>query len=119
MDAYAAQHPGTPSPQAIQSAAVHLLVLYGVLALGNPPERALWIRRQALSEAKGKRQGRYQWLEPPGFEGALSIADVAGAASPQARAGLAREYVHGVWERWQALHAATLAGWYRIYIENH
>ncbi|HLF87607.1 MAG TPA: DUF5946 family protein [Anaerolineales bacterium] len=31
VDAYAAQHPGTPSPQSIQSVAVHLIALYGVL----------------------------------------------------------------------------------------
>ncbi len=39
-DAYAAQYPGTPSEQAIQSVAVHLLALYGVLNLGNVPGEA-------------------------------------------------------------------------------
>ncbi|MCA9961009.1 MAG: hypothetical protein KC443_18340, partial [Anaerolineales bacterium] len=32
LDAYTTQHPGVPSPQAIQSVAVHLLALHGVLA---------------------------------------------------------------------------------------
>ncbi len=118
VDAYAAQHPGVPSPQAVQSVAVHLLVLYGVLSLGENPGQALWIRRQALSEAKGRRQGRFQWLEPPGFEGALTIADVAWGSSAEDRARLVRDYVQGVWERWQALHAGTVAGWYRIYVSG-
>lgn len=48
LDAYAAQHHGVPSPQAIQSVAVHLLVLHGVLARAALPEAALWIRRQAM-----------------------------------------------------------------------
>ncbi len=43
-DAYAAQHPGVPSPQAIRSVAVHLLTLYGVLVRGVPPKNALQIR---------------------------------------------------------------------------
>jgi hypothetical protein len=42
-DAYAAQHPGTPSPQAIQSVAVHLLALYAVLEKGVASEMALWV----------------------------------------------------------------------------
>ncbi len=31
VDAYAVQHPGTPSDQTINSVAIHLMVLYGVL----------------------------------------------------------------------------------------
>src|SRR5450759_4052888 len=36
VDAYAVQHPGTPSPQAIQSVAVHLLNMHEYLVLGRP-----------------------------------------------------------------------------------
>ena len=47
-DAYAAQHPGVPGPQAIQSVAIHLLVLEGVFNRGVAPENAQWVRRRAL-----------------------------------------------------------------------
>ena len=40
VDAYAAQHPGTPSRQAIQSVAVHLIALYLVLERGYGFARA-------------------------------------------------------------------------------
>src|SRR5262245_53935422 len=56
-DAYAAQHPGTPGEQALQSVAVHLLTLYGVLNRGVTPDNALWIRQRALRDKHGKRHG--------------------------------------------------------------
>ena len=48
VDAYAAQHYGEPSPQAIQSVAVHLLALYGVLEQGQSVEQAIWLRTRPL-----------------------------------------------------------------------
>ena len=66
-DAYAAQHPGTPVDQAIQSVAVHLLVLHGVFTRGLDPTSALWIRRLALREKGKSRRGRFRWLEPPSW----------------------------------------------------
>lgn len=53
-DAYLVQHPGTPSPQTIQSAAVHLLTLYGVLEAGAGPDGAMAIRLAAVSERLGQ-----------------------------------------------------------------
>jgi len=116
VDAYAAQHPGTPSPQAIQSVAVHLLVLYGVFVRGGDPGTALWIRRRALRVQNGRKHGRFQWLTPPAFAGSLTVADIAQAPTPPARAGLAGRYVEGVWVRWSASHAATVATWYDEFV---
>ena len=59
VDAYAAQHPGTPSPQSIQSVAVHLITLYGVLSKGGPFERALWLRQEALNEGQSPKKEHY------------------------------------------------------------
>src|SRR5690606_37658695 len=75
-DAYAAQHPGTPSPQAIQSVAVHLLVLYGVLERGVAPDQALWIRQRALRDQTQSRRARFTWMTPPSFAGSLTVADI-------------------------------------------
>ena len=116
VDAYAAQHPGTPSPQAIQSVAVHLLVLYGVLMRGVDPGTALWIRRRALRKRNGRKHDRFPWLTPPSFAGSLTVADIARAPTPPARAELSGSYVEAVWTRWSESHAATVAAWYDEYV---
>ena len=56
VDAYASQHPGVPSAQAIQSVAVHLLTLQGVLERGVSPEQAMWVRLRAL---RGTTEARH------------------------------------------------------------
>ena len=59
-DAYAAQHPGTLSAQAVQSVAVHLLTLHGVLVGEVKPAGALWIRRRALRAKGMPKRDRFQ-----------------------------------------------------------
>ncbi len=117
VDGYAAQHPGVPSAQAIQSVAVHLLVLYAVLEKGQPPDKALWIRLQAVSEQRQPKYGRYHWLTPPDFTGSLTIADIIAPSTPQARAAQIEPYVREVWSRWGAGHHATIAAWYTQFVE--
>ena len=116
VDAYAAQHPGLPSPQSIQSVAVHLLTLYGVLVRGAAPAAALQIRLRAVGAmdgAKGARKhGRYTWLTPPLFAGSLTVAQVAQGPTAQERATLAERYVREVWACWAPRYGATIARWY-------
>src|SRR5262245_36235278 len=66
VDTYAAQHPGTPSPQSIRSVALHLLRLHCLLELGYEGERAYGIMRRAAD-----RKRVYSWLDPPDHPGAL------------------------------------------------
>lgn len=115
-DAYAAQHPGTPSPQAIQSVAVHVLTLYAVLERGVAPERALWVRQRALRERGGSKRDRFQWLTPPLFSGSLTVADIVSLPTLQTRAERAKQYVENVWRVWAQLHAPTIAAWYDQYV---
>lgn len=114
-DAYAAQHPGEPSAQAIQSVAIHLLTLYGVLVQGVAPTNALWIRQRALRTKPGAKHGRFQWLTPPSFAGALTISDIVQAPTPLERAQQSEPYVKEVWQRWAA-HHATVAAWYATFV---
>ncbi len=116
VDAYAAQHPGIPSPQAIQSVAVHLLTLYGVLVRGVPPERALWLRQQALNERYSSRRNRFVWLPPPSFADTLSVAAIAQSATPGDRADLVQRYVAAVWTAWSSVYNDTVAAWYDQFI---
>jgi hypothetical protein len=62
------------------------------------------------------RHTRFTWLEPPSFAGGLTAADIAAAATPAARTEQARPYIHDVWDRWAAAHAAIVAGWYAQYV---
>ena len=117
-DAYATQHPGTPSNQAIQSVAVHLLVLHGVVARGVEPASALWIRRRALREKGTPRRGRFRWLEPPSFESSLTVSDVVREPGPVERADKAREYVRRTWALWHAEHARTISEWYDAFVAS-
>lgn len=110
VDAYAAQHPGTPSPQAIQSVAVHLLVLHAVFTRGVAADSALWVRGRAL-----RTRGVFHWLDPRGRAPALTIRHLfpgGGVGAPVAPAAYARS----VYASWAAGHEATLAGWYEAYV---
>ena len=116
VDAYAAQHPGTPSDQATQSVAVHLLTLYGVLERGVPLADVLWLRQRPLRGLLEARRRRFSWLAPPVFEGGLTIASIAGEPTPESRAARVRPYVESVWAAWADEHRSTVADWYERYV---
>ena len=114
-DAYAVQHPGLPSPQAIQSVAVHLLALYGVLDRGLEANRALDIRVRALQPGSTQKHNRFAWLTPPEIEYSLTIADVAEAPTPSLRTDTAEQWIRHVWEVW-SIHRLQAADWFRRYV---
>lgn len=116
VDAYAAQHPGTPSDRAIQSVAVHLITLYGVLERGVPLAEALWLRQRPLRGSLEARRRRFAWLIPPAFDGTHAIAAIVGEPTPEARAAQVRPYVEAVWSAWAAEHRSTVASWYERYV---
>lgn len=116
IDAYAAQHHGVPSPQAINSVAVHLLTLHAVLTQQLDVSQALWVRRRALeNKATGKHE-RFHWLTPPDFAGCVTVLDIANAPTPEGRAETAVSYIHQVYERWAKEHSPTLTQWYQQYV---
>jgi hypothetical protein len=117
VDAYAAQHPGTPSDQATQSVAVHLLALYGVLVRGMPPEKALWIRQRAVRLQGQPKHSRFGWLTPPSFAGSLTIVDIVEAPTPSERSERVTEYIHSVWQIWAKAHVGAVARWYEQFVE--
>ncbi len=121
VDAYAAQPPGAPdgapSNQAIQSVAVHLLTLYGILVRGVSIDWAVWLRTRPLRDGSQPKHSRFVWLPPPSFEGSLTVADIVAAPTPIARAERIKDYVHNVWSIWWATeHAPTIVRWYEQYV---
>ncbi len=116
VDAYAAQHPGVPSDQSIQSVAVHLIALYGVLVRGHSPDEAVGLRTRPLREQTGSKRGRFHWLTPPDLSGTVTVAAIAAAPTPEERAQLVERCVRSVWEAWAAGYEPTVAAWYERYV---
>ena len=105
VDAYAAQHPGRPSPQSIQSVAIHLVSLCLTFEHGLPAELATAAMQSA---AKGK--AAFRWLEPPADRGRITAADVHHAGSADEHALIVRTWAEGVWAAWSA-HHGTIRAW--------
>ena len=116
IDAYASQHPGVPSPQSIQSVAVHLLALHGYFVRDVAPEHLLRLRQRALAAPPGQKHGRFVWLEPPDFSGSITVAEIAALPTPATRTALAARYLDDVWARWCVRWGDTVGEWYDRYV---
>jgi hypothetical protein len=116
VDAYAAQHYGVPSPQAIQSVAVHLITLYGILEQGQPIAQAIWLRTRPLRDGKTPKHTRFHWLTPPDFTGTLTVVDIVHAPTAEQRALVVQSYVESVWSIWARAARATVAQWYERFV---
>ena len=107
-DAYGVQHHGGDSPQAVQSVAVHLLNLHGIISgkttsPGWPIERAL------------RTRGVFRKLDPPTLGSALTFRHLfpgGGVVAPVTRS----QYVVSVYEAWMALHRSVVEQWYERYV---
>ena len=107
VDAYAVQHPGTPSPQSIQSGALHLMSLCLVLEKEAGPDQAT-----AFLESAAKDKGRYEWLTPPESRGGITVKDVLRASSAAEHVKLVREWGESAWASW-SVHHSTVRAWLR------
>ncbi len=105
VDAYAVQHPGQPSPQSIQSIALHLISL--CLILERNVGRAAAI--EAMQKA-AENKARFFWLTPPPPGGLITVATVHAAQSAAAHVELVREWAASAWLAWSA-HHATIRRW--------
>jgi hypothetical protein len=105
VDAFAAQHPGVPSRQSIQSVAVHLIGLHLVLERGAGAKEATAAIRAAV------RRGGFEWLDPPTTLGAAaSVSDVLGATDLADHERRVLLWAQSVWAAWQT-HAVTVRSW--------
>jgi len=100
VDAYAVQHPGRPSPQSIQSVAVHLirlcLLLEGELDLNRANEAML-----RATELKN----RFIWLEPPPNRGSITVADIHRASNSNDHVRRVRQWAESAWQAWSPHHS--------------
>lgn len=110
VDAYAAQHPGDDSPQATQSAAVHLVVLHGVVRHGFPLGDLIALRQEAV--AFGRRQGGFPRLLPAPSTWDVTIHNVVTPSDPGERTTVADAYPDAVLAAWSAEHGDAIARWH-------
>jgi len=99
VDAYATQHPGTPSKQSIQSVAVHLIGLHLML---DQNFDAQWTTKAIKRAAQFSEN--YVWLAPPASSGELTILDVQGAANLKEHTDRVHIWAHSVWRVWESHH---------------
>jgi hypothetical protein len=104
VDVYAVQHPGTPSPQSVQSVGLHLIRLYLTLEQGLPAARA-----NAAMLAASTIKHRLVWLEPPSSRGSMTAEEVVKAADVPALRDAIRDWAGGAWLAWSMHHAAVRA----------
>ena len=105
VDAYAVQHPGTPSRRSTQSVAVHLIRLHLQLELGLPYEKANAAMIRISSHSDG-----YARLDPPASLGEVTVLDVLQAQDPAEHLRIVRRWAESVWEAWSPQHE-TVRRW--------
>jgi len=88
VDCHAAQHPGKPSPQAIQSVGVHLVALCLTLEHGMTVEQV----RPVMGELSKGRFFEPKWLAPVPSHDRMTITGLLGAQTPET---LQASFVHG------------------------
>ena len=109
VDAYCAQHPGEPSPQAIRSVAVHLVGLFLQMERDLRPEELYAAHGRTSSQAKEGKKDIF-WMEPPASLGETTILYVLDANGPDEHAERVREWARSVWEAWSPRHE-TVRRW--------
>ena len=105
VDSYAVQHPGRPSPQSIQSVAVHLISLCLVLENNVDVQRATAAMQTAV-----KTKGRFVWLTPPTSLGVVTVAEVCAAKHADEHVKQVYSWAKSAWQAW-APHHATVRSW--------
>ena len=104
VDAYAVQHPGEPTPQAVRSVRAHLSMLYLVLECGWLHDRATEILGEIASRNK---EQDLDWLEPPESLGEVTVLDVRKASSPETHLDQVEQWAHSAWQAWKDHHDAV------------
>lgn len=105
VDAYAVQHPGSPSRQSIQSIGLHLIRLCLFLEHDLAAENA---NTSMLKAAKFKHN--FVWLEPPVSLGSLTVADIVKAKTVQAHKSGVKAWAESAWVSWSP-HHDTIRTW--------
>lgn len=99
VDAYAVQHPGTPSRQSIQSVGVHLIRLCLFIEHQLPAEKA-----NDMMLAAARYKTHFHWLAPPDHRGEITALNVHQTTTIAAYREHTRRWAHSAWQAWETHH---------------
>ncbi len=116
VDAYAVHHPGQPSPQTINSVAIHLMVLHGALRRDFKPSQAFWLRQRPGRPTTQGKHTRFHWLTPPNLLEGLTVSDGVAGQTGLERSRLAEAWIREVWSLWEAAYGAQIEAWFEKYV---
>jgi hypothetical protein len=105
VDAYAVQHPGTASPQSIQSVALHLISLCLMLEHSADAVAATQIVARVAQD-----KSRFIWLTPPDARGDINVSAVRAAQTAAEHLQLVRAWGAAAWDAWSS-HHDTVREW--------
>lgn len=100
VDTYAVQHPGTPSPQAINSVGVHLTALCLTFEKQIPVSQVI----RLMGRLSKGRDFEFHLLAPPADPYPMTIVDLVDATAPEAYNARVREWSSSTWEAWSEHH---------------
>ncbi len=99
VDAFAAQHPHSPSAENTRSVGFHLCRLCLLLERGLDAGRA-----NAAMVAIAAHKSRFVPLPVPANLGGVTVADVHAAANPERHREAVRRWAAAVWDAWAPCH---------------
>src|SRR4051794_11768828 len=105
VDAYAVQHPGSRSPQSIQSVGPHLISL----CLTLEKKAAIGSSRAVLQNSAAFKE-KLIWLQPPASRGDMTVANLMAVKDPPDHLKAVRIWAESAWMAW-ARHHAIVHGW--------
>lgn len=103
VDAYAVQHYGRPSSQAIQSVNLHLASLFLIYEKGIPV-----IQADRVLTALAKFKSELFWLDVPDDMGIITVNDVLMASDAHQHCQKVFQWGESAWNAWKS-HRETVA----------
>ncbi len=109
VDAYAVQHYGVPSPQAIQSVNLHLASLHLIYVNGFDVKQA----DKGLTYLAGFKS-ELSWLTPPAAVGSINVTTILRAKNAEEHCELIYKWGKDAWEAWKEHHQTV-----QRFVEKH
>jgi len=106
VDAYALQHPGDKSQQAVQSVNIHLISTTLLFKHKAKPGRALAAMRK-ISAASKKDLTLFNWLQPPKSLGKITVIDVLPVTQLEDYLNQIETWAHCAWQAWEDYHSVA------------
>ena len=103
VDAYALQHPGDRSPQAVQSVNIHLISTTLIFKYNAKSERELKAM-QTISAASKKDKNLFEWLKPPASLGHVTVLELLPMTRLDDYLKAVEDWARSAWQAWESHH---------------